>query len=157
MKGRCPGTLPYLRSYSSRLFFISSLSLSLSFALSLSSFCFLLTSAHGRQMEAGRRRRTSRFPGSPALSLLLQYQVGRVPLRTFVLTFLACFLLLLLHFISLSLSLFVTFLFHVIRCKWKANRLREEKQCQFPSSPALWPHNTKWNYRSRMRDSLSLS
>ena len=42
-------------------------------------------------MEAGRRRRTSRFPGSPALSLLLQYQVGRVPLRTFVLTFLACF------------------------------------------------------------------
>ena len=79
--------VPSFLLFSPLLHFIS---LSLSFALSLWPFCFLLTSAHGRQMEAGRRR-TSRFPGSPALSLLLQYQVGRVPLRTFVLTFLACF------------------------------------------------------------------
>ena len=88
-------------------------------------------------MEGGRRR-TSRFPGSPALSLLLQYQVDRVPLHTFVLTFLACFSFSSASFhlsFSLSLYLSVTFLFHVIRCKWKANRQREEEKQV--SSPAL--------------------
>ena len=51
--------------------------ISVSFSLSMWPFCFMLTGANGRQMEAGRRRRrsTSRFPGSPVLSLLSQYKV----------------------------------------------------------------------------------
>ena len=136
VKGRCPWTFPYLRSYSSRFFFISSLSLSHSLFRSVSvTFCFLLTSSNGRQMEAGRGR-TSRFPGSPALSLLSQYQVDRVPLRTFVLTFLAssssCHLSL-----SLSLSLSVTFLLHVNRCNGRQMEAGSRQTSQFPGSSAL--------------------
>ena len=119
-------SVPSFLHFSLLLLHVISLSLSLSLSVT---FLFHVNRCNGRQMEAGSRK-TSQFPGSSALSLLSQYQVDCVPFRTFVLTFLAsssssCHL-------CLFLSLYVTFLFHVNRCKWKANGSGKKKNESVP-------------------------